>query len=304
MTAHSIPIRPHSRGAVNPLLGDESFTRTFGRRPDAGTDETLRVRTHLAYVEGLLRKRPCADLPESKRRSRTLLLNLLRRYWTAGVFPSNTTPEFRGARRPCFIDASGTICAVGYLIEQTAGSRLAEHIRRRWNSAFVSQMVDPSLEAWMQSSGLIAEELAMIQPGYWEGYDEDEEVRLYQKWLHDWSDENYRLYFEWRRRLDQPGTPEPTLKELDETIGWLTRVDEQARFRNPWDASMVRADLIGLRRTREQLVAKAALQEPPAEAAKPERVEETEPQPPPPPVGRQEGIESDSREFPGIHRET
>src|SRR5258706_10459324 len=39
---------------VNSRLGDVSFVKQFGHPPDASTDENLRIRTHLEYVENLL----------------------------------------------------------------------------------------------------------------------------------------------------------------------------------------------------------------------------------------------------------
>ncbi len=58
---------------------------------------------------------------------RAHLLNLLHEYRSAGRFPKNYERE---GRKPRFIDRDGTICAVGYLIEQTAGwatAGLVEH---------------------------------------------------------------------------------------------------------------------------------------------------------------------------------
>lgn len=41
--------------SINPLLGDASFVHTFGHAPSANADEDVRIATHLAYIEQLLR---------------------------------------------------------------------------------------------------------------------------------------------------------------------------------------------------------------------------------------------------------
>ena len=257
-------LRRRQRDSVNTVLGDESFIRTFGRKPDARTDEALRVRTHLAYVERLLREKPTPHLSEELRQARAAMLDLLHQYWVAGVFPSNTNPAYRGTRRPCFIDASGTICAVGYLVERTAGRNLAESINRQWHSAFVSEMVEPSIEAWMERSGLTVEEFAMIQPGYWAGYDEDEEYRQYLERKRDVEEKEYRQYLARNRDFNQVSEKDSTLAELDERIKFLERVYEQALFRPDFViASLVRVELIDLRKARERIVATTLVNEPP-----------------------------------------
>jgi hypothetical protein len=44
----------HKSQLVNPLLGDISYETRFGYKPDETTDDNLRIRTHLEYVENLL----------------------------------------------------------------------------------------------------------------------------------------------------------------------------------------------------------------------------------------------------------
>ena len=93
------PLYDHT---VNGVLGDESFIATFGRRPEPGDSEGLRLRTHLVYVEQLLRERPVDHLSEEQRTARARNLDRLHDYWTAGVFPRNTVMSHR--RTPVFID--------------------------------------------------------------------------------------------------------------------------------------------------------------------------------------------------------
>ncbi len=153
------PVQP-----VNPVLGDESFKQAFGRLPDDGDPEELRIKTHLAFVERELRKNFPADLSGTVRQNREHLLNLLREYHEAGRFPSNY--GYPGERKPCFIDRDGAICAVGYLIEQTSGRELAEKINIMHQYDYIKDMDMPELEEWIAQSGLSVEEYAMIQPQY------------------------------------------------------------------------------------------------------------------------------------------
>jgi len=155
------PLYDHT---VNGVLGDESFVATFGRRPGPGDSEDLRIRTHLAFVEQLLRERPVDHLSEEQREARTRNLDRLRDYWTAGVFPRNTVMSHR--RTPVFIDEAGRICAVGYLFEQDMGREAAERINARYRTATIFEIDDPVLGKWLATSGLTLEEGAMIQPGY------------------------------------------------------------------------------------------------------------------------------------------
>lgn len=153
----------HALAGVNAIIGDDSYIARFGTRPGAGVDEDLRLRVHLEYVEKLLRAADTSALSGEQRASRARMLDLLHAYHVRGVFPRN---ESFSERRPHFIDANGRICAVGYLIEQTAGRAAAEAINAKFEWAYLLDMDDPALAEWARASGLSAIELAMIQPSY------------------------------------------------------------------------------------------------------------------------------------------
>jgi hypothetical protein len=155
----------NATNAVNSLLGDISFVKKFGYLPTPATNEKLRIGTHLEYVEQLLRNKDASMLPKHLQQRRTRLLAALREYRLAGKFPRND--DYPNERKPCFIDKRGNICAVGYLIEQTAGRELAERINARYQYAQIHEMALPELTAWVRESGLTAEECAMIQPTYY-----------------------------------------------------------------------------------------------------------------------------------------
>ena len=148
--------------SVNPVLGDTSFIEKFGRAPVKTDDCDIRTKTHLEFVEQKLRaSKPSLTAEQLKNRER--ILDLLNEYHTAGKFPRNYDYD---ENRPCFIDEDGTICAVGYLVEQTAGREVAEQINAKYKYEYLLNMHDEALESWIASSGLTKEECAMIQPTY------------------------------------------------------------------------------------------------------------------------------------------
>ena len=149
---------------INSIIGDISFVDKFGVQPDQTTDENLRVRTHLEYVERLLRQRDISDLPTDLKEKREKILDLLHDYWTAESFPKNY--DYQDLRKPCFIDKDGNICAVGYLIEQTAGQEIAEKINSLFKYSEIYEMDLSLLAEWVENSGLTLDEIATIQPKY------------------------------------------------------------------------------------------------------------------------------------------
>jgi hypothetical protein len=159
----------HKSQWVNLILGDISYESAFGHKPDATTDNNLRIRTHLEYVENLLRNKNVSDLSTNLQTKRNHLLDLLHDYWTNGVFPKNY--DYVDQRKPCFIDKDGTICAVGYLLEQTTSRQVADEINNKHKYDELLAMNSSTVDNWILTSGLTKEECAMIQPTYddWEG---------------------------------------------------------------------------------------------------------------------------------------
>lgn len=164
---------------VNPVIGDISFIKKFGHPPTPQTDENLRIETHLEYAELMLRKNTPFYLNKTAKIKRDRIIKNLRAYRTAGIFPKNH--DFKDQRRPCFIDRNGNICAVGYLVEKTAGRDLAESINRDFQYSNISEMNSTALSAWLKENGLSLEEAAIIQPSYdWEPGQPAEPVKINQ----------------------------------------------------------------------------------------------------------------------------
>jgi hypothetical protein len=142
---------------INSVLGDASFAWRHGRLPTPADSEQLRIETHLGFVGQLLRMRAPAD-PR-----RAHLVDMLDDYAARGAFPHNTIVA---SRNPVFIDEAGAICAVGHLVEATAGRAPAEHIAAAHRLDRIVDMDDATLAAWVAQGPLSLRELAMIQPEY------------------------------------------------------------------------------------------------------------------------------------------
>lgn len=159
--------------AVNALIGDLSFVEKYGTFPDQEVNEELRISTHLEYVENLLRQKGVKHLSSTQRKARLRNIELLREYRMNGIFPKNYDYPYQ--RKPCFIDKYERICAVGYLIEKTAGRKIAETVNAKFQYRAIFEMESADLETWIYQSGMSKNELAMIQPNY-EFREEDDKI--------------------------------------------------------------------------------------------------------------------------------
>ena len=166
------------KDSVNAVIGDISYEEEFGSEPDKNADEQTRIKTHLKYVEEKLRKKDVSHLSPELRKRRAEMLDLLHDYRTAGEFPVNY--DYPNERRPCFIDKNGNICAVGYLIEQTAGREFAEKINASFQYSYLLDIDLPELANWVAKSGLTLKECAMIQPAYSQIPTNDTETNNYE----------------------------------------------------------------------------------------------------------------------------
>lgn len=152
----------HLVGGANHHTGDTAFIADLGRAPRQG-EEKLRMHEHFVAVRARLAAAhaPRPEL-EAKRRA---LLAALDDYIAKGLTPKN---EHLPWRTPVFIDDEHTICAVGYLIERSAGRPLAEQIATSHRYSFIEDIARdmPEVRAWVAESGFTLEELGQIQPGY------------------------------------------------------------------------------------------------------------------------------------------
>lgn len=163
MNDHGLINLPNTQ--TNPIIGDKAYFHTYGAYPDKTVDEQVRVRTHLLYVLDLLRSADVSYLPQSLRDKRNENLDHLATYVEQGIFPANEA--YLGQRKPCFIDQEGRICAVGYLVEQSASREIAEQINTDHQYETIMEMESELIETWVKESGLSKWECAMIQPTYY-----------------------------------------------------------------------------------------------------------------------------------------
>jgi hypothetical protein len=158
------PEERSNKETVNAVIGDISFIDKYGHNDFDKATETDRIATHLAYVERKLRERDVSHLPGHLLDKRNEILRLLHEYRLAKAYPSNY--DYPDTRKPCFIDKTGNICAVGYLIEKTEGRELAEKINAQFQYDYICDIAMPELSQWVENSGLTLVECAMIQPSY------------------------------------------------------------------------------------------------------------------------------------------
>lgn len=147
---------------INPIVGNFSWVSLYGEQSNSSSSEKERISNHLKFVvEKLEQNSATSSELQEKRESN---IRLLREYVQAQNFPRSI--EYHQNRRPCFIDNSGNVCAVGYLLEKTAGREETERINSLFQYEYLLDMQDEALLKWQKSSGLSLKELAMIQPTY------------------------------------------------------------------------------------------------------------------------------------------
>lgn len=130
--------------------------------------ESELIQKHLFLVHQELSQRNVESLSAEQRQNRAASLVHLYQYAERGLFPNNITHT---GRRPIFIDGRGVHCAVGYLIKESGNPELSKHISINMNDAYVLDMHDAELSEWVVASAFTAEELAWIQPGYFQPID-------------------------------------------------------------------------------------------------------------------------------------
>jgi hypothetical protein len=174
-TGFALP-RPnsHVRAGANHHLGDDSFIAKYGHNVDVHASERDRMHQHLSYVRDWLASRP-ATRPELEKRRAEILAHF------DAYIAKNTTPKNAHVpwRTPVFIDDEGTICAVGYLIQETTNPELPRRIAKAHRYDFIEDIATamPEVAAWVASSGFTLDEIAHIQPAY-----SEPEVNTWRTW--------------------------------------------------------------------------------------------------------------------------
>jgi len=148
--------------AINSIIGDISYIKKFGHLPSSDTDRDLRISTHLAYVEKLLRSNKPPNIDTDQKRSN--ILEHLNNYRTAENFPDYDDHINRSEM--CLIGEDRKICAICYLVEKSDGRKAAETIRKDLKNCEIAGVNSEALTDWIRNNGLTREEVEIIQPSY------------------------------------------------------------------------------------------------------------------------------------------
>ena len=157
--------------------------------PDASAKESRhRIQRHFRLVIGYLRANGSRNLDVALERLRSargehwspaeleawrqklalrreLNIQRLRRYQIHGQFPQNEHVANRAV--PIFVDNHDTACAVGHLMRESGWGLAVAAIQAANNFVYVTDVESGPLIDWVLVSGLIQEEAALIQPGYY-----------------------------------------------------------------------------------------------------------------------------------------
>ena len=136
--------------SLNPIIGNESSNH-LSEAEFAQLSEIEKIKMHLLYAEKVLRIASNSIQDENVKAKRLALLDILHTYAMNEEFPANEA--YANQRRPCFIDAYGTYCAVGQLVKETGGVELAQEINDAFQYAYISEIKSDNLEEWINNSG-------------------------------------------------------------------------------------------------------------------------------------------------------
>jgi hypothetical protein len=138
--------------------------RRAARRRSLERRERHRLEAHFARALSIVEARDTSMLDTSLREARAKNLERLRAYRARGLFPRNT--DFPRGRAPYFVDRGGRACAVAHLVLADGRADVVHAVARAENNAYLRSMKTPALLEWASASGLMVEELAIIQPDY------------------------------------------------------------------------------------------------------------------------------------------
>jgi hypothetical protein len=161
----SSPFYSYSQSTVNPIIGNAGYEDRHQVSVSDTSSEFELIQAHLDYVEKLLREKKVKHLSATQQQNRAKALDLLHTYWKNGQFPINTA--YPNERKPCFVDENKTVCAVAYLVEQTAGGELVQQINEQYQYTYIHDMNCVELDKWILNYGFSKNEIATIQPTYY-----------------------------------------------------------------------------------------------------------------------------------------
>lgn len=128
-------------------------------------NEVERIQCHFTEVINVLKNRNVDNLSKDQRIAREAIIDQLSEYMAQGNFPKNL--HFN-ERTPVFKDQEHTSCAVAYLMEKSGHNELVEDIISNLNFSLIKDIAIEinGVDTWAKNSGLLLEELNLIQPSY------------------------------------------------------------------------------------------------------------------------------------------
>jgi len=166
---------------MNPVIGN----RALNECPLATTQghymaEIDKVRCHLSFALQKLKAKSKITYkengPQCTFNRRNELLSALETYIEEGNFPKHEDVEAflqnKNTRKPCFVDSTGTPCAVAYLMQKSGGEMLvndildASHKHDTIDQIAQNDTLKTALKSWSSSVGMETSDLALIQPTY------------------------------------------------------------------------------------------------------------------------------------------
>ena len=128
--------------------------------------EVRRIRLHFDSVLTELGDARPTGLTTSQRKHRAELMATLEGYRDRGVFPHNY--DFPGRAVPYFVDRkTGTLCAVGFLLESTGRRDIVDRVAKMDNNVYVAELArDSAFNTWLGENGITLAEAARIQVPY------------------------------------------------------------------------------------------------------------------------------------------
>jgi hypothetical protein len=152
------------------VLHMQWYDSTFQR----GVSRTARIAIFLlalasgpspaVWAANLPRQSSLESMYDQLAQRREVQLKRLAAYAVRGRFPRNV--DFPGQLVPYFVDASGTACAVGHLMQVDDQRPLVAAVSAATNHVRIGEVQEGPVLDWILRSGLTQAECAFIQPSY------------------------------------------------------------------------------------------------------------------------------------------
>ncbi len=143
--------------SISAITGEEYNLQMIDSNPENNLPVFNRTYSHLLYAESVLRANETNHLSDSQMKNRTELLDHLNNY----IVPEKPTGRHLS-------HSDGTENVVEYLIVQTSEPEIAGIILSELSENGIFETDHPAFLNWIEESGITKEELAMIQPLYFQ----------------------------------------------------------------------------------------------------------------------------------------